>query len=328
MNVLYPSCGALGWPAAWAELKEEGHRIVGTDVRDEHHGKYLADEFYQVPPYSEPERYVRAIEEIDRAEDIDYVMGGHTRELILLQEHGFDNVLAGPPEALRTTEDKFETYERFSHLSPEFARVETSEELYREAERMGFPERTLCVKPVVGSGSRGFRILVDDYDKTEWTFEHKKDPHMTIDELAELDFPPLLLMEYLDGPVYHVDILADEGEVKKAVVSYRLEERFGFGFSLACEDRPEYVELAEEVVGELGLDYNCFIQVMDDKLLEVGGRMAGSGGIGLDLAKGAIDLAEGREPNTEVTPVKMIRYWKELFVDVDSDDVLVSRDFH
>lgn len=327
MNLLYPSCGGLGWPAAWAELKEEGHRIVGTDVRGNHHGKYLTDEFYEVPPYEKRDAFVDRIDTIVEEEDIDYIMGGHTRELIILQESGYDNVLTSSPDVLRATEDKYETYDRFRDISPEFTKIETSEELYREAERMGFPDRTLCVKPVIGSGSRGFRILVDDYDKTEWTFEHKKDPHIRIDELAKLDFPPLLLMEYLDGPVYHIDMLANEGELKKAVVSHRVEERFGFGFSLECDQRPEYVDLAETIVSELGLNYNCFIQVMDGKLLEVGGRMAGSGGIGLDLVKGAIDLAEGREPNTEATPVQMIRYWKEIFVDQETDEVLLIRDF-
>jgi carbamoyl-phosphate synthase large subunit len=327
MNILYPSCGGLGWPAAWAELDERGHRIVGVDARENHHGKYLTDEFYQVPPYSEEQRYVEAVEDIVEQETIDYIMGGHTRELILLQEAGFDNVLSSDPDTLRATEDKYETYDRFRKISPEFAKIETEEELYREAERMGFPDRQLCIKPVVGSGSRGFRILVDDYDQTKWTFEHKKDPHIRIDDLASLDFPPLLLMEYLDGPVYHVDILADDGELKKAVVSHRLEERFGFGFSLTCDDRPEYVDLAEQVVTDMELDYNCFIQIMDGKLLEVGGRMAGSGGIGLDLARGAIDLAEGREPNTDVQPVTMLRYWKEIFVDPDTNDVHLIRDF-
>jgi hypothetical protein len=115
--------------------------------------------------------------------------------------------------------------------------------------------------------------------------------------------------------------------VRKAVVSHRMEERFGFGFSLACDDRPEYVDIAEEVVSGLDLNYNCFIQIMDGKLLEVGGRMAGSGGIGLDLAKGAVDLAEGREPNTDVRDVQMLRYWKEIFVDQETDEVAVHRDF-
>jgi len=315
-KILILSCGGLGYAAVVRELKEEKHYIVGVDCREEHHGKYLSDKFYRVPPYRD-RGYVDKIKEIVEREGIDYIMGGHTMELIILQEAGFKNVLASPPESLRVIIDKYKTYRMFPQFSPSFSRVTTSEELYENAERMGFPDKKLCVKPCVSSGARGFRILVDDYDKTTWTFNRKKDPHITIDELAKLDFPPLLLMEFIEGPVWHVDILAYKGEIKKAVTSYRLEERFGFGFSLECEDKPEYVDMAREIVKRLKLCYNCFIQVINGKLIEVGGRMQGSVGIGLDLAKGAVELAQGREPNKNVSKVRMIRYWKEIFVEED-----------
>lgn len=326
-NILFLSVGGGGWPGAMAELKEEGHYIVGTDCREEHHGKYLPDEFYQVPRYEDREAYVEAIREVVETEEIDYITGAHTREFIILQEEGFDGVLAADPDALRATEDKHETYEQFEDISPDFARVETTEELYEASERLGFPDREICIKPCIGSGGRGFRRVVEDYDKTEIVFEHKANPYITLDELAELDFPPLVMMEFLEGDIYHVDILADEGEVVKAVPSVRIEEKWGYGFSLECVDKPEYIEMAERVVEELNLDHNCFIQIKDDKLMEAAGRMAGSGAIGQDLMQGSIALAEGRSPNTEVTPVKMVRYFENVFMNPETDERINARDF-
>lgn len=297
------------------ELQGDGHFIVGVDCREEHHGRYVSDKFYRVPRYTD-EGYVNKIREIVDQESIDYIMSGHTMETIILQEAGFKNVITSPPSVLRIVIDKHKTYSMFPQFSPLFTKIQTSDELYTQTEKMGFPDRKLCVKPCISSGARGFRILVDDYDKTEWTFKHKRDPHITIDGLASLSFPSLLLMELLEGPQYHLDILAYKGEIRKLVMSYRLEERFGFGFSLECHHVQEYEDMAREIVRKLGLSYNCFIQVIDGKLLEVGGRMQGSISIGQDLVTGALDLFEGREPNTGVRKVKMIRYWKEIFIDV------------
>lgn len=324
-NVLFLSGGGGGWPGAMAELKDEGHYLVGADIRDEHFGKYLYDSFYQVPRYDE-DGYVDSVSEIVKEESIDYITGGHTEEFIKLQRNGFDNVLASDVEGLEVTVDKYQTYKTFERFSPDFRKVENSEELYQMAEEMGYPDRDLCIKPTVSSGGRGFKRIVEDYDRTDAVFNKKTNPYITLDELASLDFPPLLLMEYLEGKLYHVDILADEGEVVKAVVSYRLEEKFGYGFSLETEYVPEHVEMAEEIVNELNLDYNCFIQIIDGKLLEIGGRMAGSGPIGLDLMKGAVKKAEGKQPSKEIQQVRMMRYYENIFVNPESDDMLGFRD--
>lgn len=318
-KILYLSIGNLGSAGVIRELKEDGHYIVGADCREEHHGKYLADKFYKIPKYEDSD-FVATVKRIVDENKIDYIFGGHVRSSIILQEASFNSVLSSPPESLRIVSNKYKTYEMFPHLSPKYEKVTNSEELYKKAEKMGFPNETLCIKPVKSSGSRGFRILVDEYDKAEQIFYHKTNPYTTIDGLAEMDFPPLLLMEYLKGANYHIDILAFKGEIKKAIVSKRLEERFGFGFSLEYEDRSDYLNIAEEVVKKLELSYNCFIQVMGGKILEVGGRAAGSVCIGLDLVKGAIRLAKGEEPTTTTNKVSIIRYWKEIFVDSETGE--------
>lgn len=61
--------------------------------------------------------------------------------------------------------------------------------------------------------------------------------------------------------------------------------------------------------------------------MEAAGRMAGSGAIGQDLMQGSIALAEGRSPNTEVTPVKMVRYFENVFMNPETDERVNVRDF-
>lgn len=314
--ILQLSCGALGSAGVLRELKKDFHKVIGVDCRSNHHGQYLFDKFYTVPAYSEHAAYIDAIKKIVEENHVDFIIPGHTKELIILQEAGIKKVIASPVSALKIVTDKHKTFSMFPHLSPKFAVVKSPEKLQEEAYKMGFPEKQLCIKPCVSSGGRGFRILSDGYDKKKWVFEHKSNPYIAIDELSQINFPPLLLMEHLKNPNYHVEVLAHNGKLLKSVVSYRLEERFNFGFSLKVVNKPEYIEIAREVVEKLGLTYNHFIQIMDDKIIEIGGRMAGSVPIGLDMMRGAIQLAEGKNPLLLAHKnIKMIRYWKELFIE-------------
>jgi hypothetical protein len=54
--------------------------------------------------------------------------------------------------------------------------------------------------------------------------------------------------------------------------------------------------------------------MIDNKLLEVGGRAAGSAPIGQDFVRSAVLLYEGIDINKTVRQVKMLRQWVPLFV--------------
>ncbi|MFW9820753.1 MAG: hypothetical protein ACFFE5_14180, partial [Candidatus Thorarchaeota archaeon] len=110
------SCGGLGYGSVTSELQREGHYIVGVDAREEQHGRYLTNKFYKVPRFSgvSQQDYLNTINELVEKESIDYIMGGHTMELIILQEAGFKNVLASSPKSLRTITNKFNTYTKFA----------------------------------------------------------------------------------------------------------------------------------------------------------------------------------------------------------------------
>jgi len=314
-NILYLSAGSHGSPGVLQELRDfRDFKIVGVDIKDISHAQYLFDKYYQVPKYDDP-NYVKVISEIFRNELIDICVFGSTREMIQLQENGIPCLMSNP-DTLKITVDKFKTYSMFPEYAPDFIPICKGDDIYESAKKLGYPEKELCFKPQIGSGGRGFRVIAGkDYDKTNDVFFSKDTSKITLEELDTLEFPPLLLMEKLEGKNYHVDILANKGKIVKLVISYRIEEIMGLGYCLnTTTEKSEYVEIANNIVSKLQLNYNCFFQMMGDKLLEVGGRAAGSVPIGQDMIGGAIKLYEGGSPNTEVDQLTFLRYWKPLFI--------------
>ena len=314
-NILYLGAGSYGAPGILEELRSfRKFKIVGIDIKDLTYAQYLCDKYYQVPELDNP-NYINVVLDIFKKEKIDICVCGKTKETILLQQAGLP-CLTSPPHALEITRNKLKTYKMFPEYAPNFVLVQKGDNIFSKAEQLGYPEKEICFKPQVSSGGRGFRVIAGEgYDKTDAIFYSKDAPKMTLEELNKLDFPPLLLMERLKGRNYHVDILANKGKIIKAVVSYRLEEIIGLGLHLeTTTKKPEYLGIAEKIVSKLGLSYNCFFQMMGDKLLEVGGRPAGSVPIGQNLIKGAVELYEGSTPVTLVDQVIIFRYFKPMFI--------------
>jgi len=314
-NILYLSAGSHGSPGLIEELRGfRNFKIVGIDIKDKTHAEYLCDTYYKVPRYNNP-TYINIVSDIFKKEKIDICMFGHTKETILLQQSGLP-CLTSSPYVLEITTDKLKTYMTFPNYVPNYIPIKKGDNVFKKALELGYPDKEICFKPQVSSGGRGFRIIAEEnYNKTNDVFYNKETPKMTLEELNSLDFPPLLLMEKLKGKNYHVDILANKGKIVKAVISYRIEEMMGLGYCLeTTTKKPKYLDIAKEIVSKLNLSYNCFFQMMGNKLLEVGGRAAGSVPIGQDLVIGAIELYEGSDPILSNTQVTFLRYWKPLFI--------------
>ena len=68
------------------------------------------------------------------------------------------------PETVRRSNDKAECYALLHEIgvpAPAFRRVRGAEAVAEAARELGYPERPVCFKPVFGSGSRGFRVKLD-----------------------------------------------------------------------------------------------------------------------------------------------------------------------
>ena len=92
--------------------------------------------------------------------------------------------------------------------TPETHLARTPEEFRAAAEALGYPERDVCMKPPTAKGSRGFRVLSAIVDRRYALLEARPGPlPLSVDEALEAigadDFPPLLVMELVDGARAH-----------------------------------------------------------------------------------------------------------------------------
>lgn len=122
-------------------------------------------------------------------------------------------------------------------------RVDTLDELQAYMANPPFNDSAVCVKPVTGIYGMGFWRF-DDTASPMALFNHPESrvvhPQQYLAAVAGAGaFKPLVLMPYLPGPEYSVDILADKGEILAAVgrrkadsVQYLLNN--GEAFELAC----------------------------------------------------------------------------------------------
>lgn len=138
---------------------------------------------------------------------------------------------------------------------------------------------TVCFKPVIGEGGNGFRIIQDRLATIEELFYNGVSHKITFDHAYETlkqqsEFPPLMVLEYLDGPEYSIDCLAYDGELMAAI-----PRKKGKGRVRELEQNQELITLAEKINHVLQIPFVYNIQVKykegKPKLLEINPRMSG-----------------------------------------------------
>lgn len=298
-TVLVTGCGAPGFPGTrWSLLQNDEDRdvrVVGTDVRREQAGRFLADGFQEVPRADDPE-FVSELVAVCEAESVDVVLPQVTRELPVLSANkdAFEDVGAtvavSDADAIASANDKgalIDVCEEIGVPAPETYSATTIDELEDACQRLGYPEEPVVVKPPASNGSRGVRIFDESRDRQQAFFEEKPSGmYSTLDEFRRTmteSFPRLLVMEYLGGPEYTVDAFRPPGggEPTVAVPRRRDEVRGGISFRGTVVEHEEIVEYSERLAEELGLAYAFGFQFkLDDdgqpKILESNPRIQGT----------------------------------------------------
>ena len=149
--------------------------------------------------------------------------------------------------------------------------------------RLGYPEKPVIVKPTVGNGSRGTRVLDATKSRYEqFFFEKPSSPVLRIEELMAIlkertKIPEMIVMEFLPGQELCVDVLADHGKI--AYISSRV----GVAVSSIMQTNevklvPEAIKLATRVVELLNLSGNIDFDMKSDStgiphVLEINPRL-------------------------------------------------------
>jgi carbamoyl-phosphate synthase large subunit len=289
LTIVVTASGAPGTAALLRALRENGERevrLVGTDMSERSVGRHLCDAFHLVPRGSDP-GFGEAVAEIAHREGADAVLpqSSHDLEGIAGAREHFDDdiaVLVSPLDAIRRSNDKAETYAVLHRLgvpAPEFRRVQGAAAVEAAARELGYPERSVCFKPVFSSGSRGFRVLDPTIDRARQLLEDRPGTvAMRLEEALELlpaaDGPELLVMELATGGERTIDGIANGHEIVLGHPKTRESMRAGLAMYFVTLADAGLMELAGRVVAELGIEHFFNIQLVGEHVIEVNPRIS------------------------------------------------------
>ncbi len=343
ITVLVTGAGAPGAPGIIKNLRlveERKIKIIGVDMEPNSVGFSMVDKTHLIPSALDKE-FIPSILKICKKEKVEVVMPLVTKELMPFAENikKFEEIgvkiSISHPQKLQIANNK---YLLMSHCSnnnipvPEFIKVNSYIEFKEAVLKLGYPKNKVCFKPPISNGSRGFRILTQGIDRLDLLINHK--PINTITTLEDITpvlknakvFPELIVMEYLPGKEYSVDILADNG--KAIIVIPRLREKLKMGVSFVgiTVKNDTIIEASKKIVATLNLNGNIGLQFKEDenkvpKLIESNPRLQGTivlcAAAGVNLVYLAVKLALREKiisPKVK-WDVKMIRYWNEVYYD-------------
>ena len=328
--------GCPGTAALLRELRANGQRevrLVGADMQERAVGRHLCDAFELVPAGSDP-GYADAVLDLCRRHGATVVLPQSSYDLPGLaaarERFAAEGVVAmvASPEAVRRANDNGETFALLDACGvrgPEWRRVQGGAALAEAARELGYPGRDVCMKPVVSSGSRGFRILSAGVDRRhQLLHERPGSLAMRLEDVVEIlgdDETELLVMELVEGEERTIDGFARDGELVVAHPKTREGMRAGLAMFFETLDDAFLMDVAARVVGELRLDHFFNVQLVGDRVIEINPRIStivyqpdfNLPWLGVRHALGELTGAEAAEAVRRVQPGrKALRYFDQL----------------
>ena len=280
ITVLITAAGNVFMPGTTACLKDNGERnirLIGADMNDDPSILKMCDAYYPVPRGDDP-KYVEVLLDICRKEKVDVLLPIMSVELnaLAINRDKFEaignKISVSDLKPLEIANDKLKLFDFLkSNNVPcaEYYKVESLEELITAVKKLGYPQKKVCIKATNGSGSRGFRILDESKSRFDM-FMHEKPTscYATLSEIKEIlsqakEFPKLMVMEFLSGKEYTVDLLADKGKVLYNCCRKSLLMENSIMLSGEIVDNKAVLDLCQEVVEKLGLDGNIGFDVLE-----------------------------------------------------------------
>jgi len=287
ITVVVTASGAPGTAALLRGLRENGERalrLVGTDMSERSVGRHQCDAFHLVPAGSDP-GFADAVRAIVEQEGADCVLPQSSFDLEGLAAHRDDfpvPVLVSKPDTIFRSNDKAETYELLHRLglpAPAFRRVNGAREVEAAARELGYPDVSVCFKPVFSSGSRGFRVLDPTVDRAHQLLnERPGSVAMRLEEAVELlppeGGPDLLVMELATGGERTIDGIADGERILLGHPKTREAMRAGLAMHFVTLEDEALMEVGNRIVAELEIEHFFNIQLVGEHVIEINPRIS------------------------------------------------------
>ena len=333
--VLLTSVGGLVSPGIIQNLRDmvEVDKIVGIDASAGAIGASFVDTFYTVSK-GDSSPYIPQVLDIARKERVNIVVPCSDEEVLSLSQHkdSFDDIdvkiLCSSSSITECAIDKLRMLQYLTEHGitvPKFHTPADKQQFAETVAELGYPHRRVVVKPRRGRGGRGVRYLtptVDVFDRDNRSM--KLDWYLNA--LPSEAFSKILIMEYLSGTDYSIDVLASSGEVVGAVIRERIAAISGPSTIGEVVANPEVLNLIKEVVRVFGFDSNVNIQMKCAEpescpmVYEINPRISGTivagKAAGIDLLSAGILKSVGMAlPDfDDPRPVRMIRHYTEHYI--------------
>ncbi len=341
ITVLVSAAGAQFMPGLSNCLRKNGERnirIIGTDMNDDETLLQMVDTYYKVPGAGDT-TYIDRLLEICRLESVDVVLPFMSAELegLIERKSEFEaigtKVSVSSGNAVQIANNKLTLYDFMKQnglKTPKYCAARTVEELKCAFEYIGYPSCAVCVKATESSGSRGIRIVDPWQSRFDILFHEKPNSFfISYEELMGIlsehdEIPELMVMEYLPGMEYSVDLVADHGKILYIAGRESNVNLASIPQVATLAKNEEAYEIAKEVIEKLELDGNADLDFKFDAeghpvLMEINPRIAATmqifleGGLNLPYLRIKQLLSE-ELPEVEVKyGVKMHRRYLEMF---------------
>lgn len=215
-------------------------------------------------------------------------------------------LILSPEPALRECYDKLRLMQSLQgHV--ELAAYSRYDEAFNTAS-MEFP---FVLKPRIGSGSRGVRLIHQPADLTDVEIDGRQ-----------------LVQEYLPGVEYSVDVyVANCGRVIAGVIRERIKVDSGIAVISKTVIDEEISDMAARIARLVGIRYVANIQFRRDRagrprLLEINPRFPGTMSLtvaaGVNMPELCLRDARGESlpERIDYAPLAMVRNWQETFLPV------------
>ena len=345
ISVLLTASGGIHTPGVIECLKNNYEkrkiRIICTDIVEQPLLRFIADRFYIVPR-GNSEKYIDAIKKICKKEKINVIIPGEINEILSISNNQefFNSVKIASTvssfKSIRIAVSKEKVFQKLKPIGiniPNYYVVKNYKEFLVSVKKLGYPNSDICFKPSRQSesgGSKGFRILRERNTAGKIILEQKPDS-------VEIDFETtknmfktkkkieLLVMEYLSGDEFSVYVLANKGKMLYCIQNLRQKLNQHYSFEALTVKNKQITEMCKKITNELKLDYNVNIQFKNSKngqpkLIEINPRIGGtivlSAASGVNLPYFSVKQALGEKIplKNKMKQTKMIRYWKEMYV--------------
>ena len=343
ITIMMSASGSQFAPGIINCFKNNGEReitVIGGDMSSDPTNKYLVDRFCRVPSATDPE-YIDVILDVCKREKVDVFVPQMSAELPIILDNidRFDSagikVSITRNKNLKIANNKLRLFDFMKENGipvSEYSIINSIDDFDRAISDVGYPQKPVCIKITESSGARGVRVIdasksryhIFAYEKPDSFFISYDDMKKTLEEAEE--FPELMVMEYLPGDEYDVDLVADNGKILYMAGRRNPVMVMSITQESILEKNEEAYHIAELVVKKLRLDGNIGIdfKFADDgscRLLEINPRIDApvsifaAGGLNLPYLQIKHLLGE-KLPNIDIKyGTRLKRRYSEMFTD-------------